>query len=453
MYFRAEGTGTWYHVIMSRDAACFSASLPKPKRDLLGRHVEYYVEADHRRLGSPRTPEYQALVVPAEGSCQGFVAKLAKAAPSAVFPALPAGIRSGRRVGRHGRHRGSGCRGRGRAAARWAPRAGRGLGSVHDRDGSSDAADPHHHAADVDHAAGGRGHARARVLGDAGQRAAAPHRALRRRARPASASTRRSSGTSATARPPPDPPCSTSTATRAASPPPSRARRGPRPEAARGSVSAAVAPVATASLSVKVGGSGSGAVTSSPAGIDCRSACSAPFALGSEVALKASPQADSKFTGWSGSCASAGSVGGSGGECVVKITGDVAVEAAFERVVVVPVQTFQLTVTRQGTSSTVVRSSPPGIECGGDCNERYPSGTQVSLALVGASVADFKEWGGDCSGSGACSVVMDRDRNVTASFSGPPTPSSTTTTTTTTTTMPPAPVALTVQLVGRAPAP
>ena len=95
VYFRAEGTGTWYHVIMSRDAACFSASLPKPKRDLLGRHVEYYVEADHRRLGSPRTPEYQALVVPAEGSCQGFVAKLAKAAPSAVFPALPAGFAAG----------------------------------------------------------------------------------------------------------------------------------------------------------------------------------------------------------------------------------------------------------------------------------------------------------------------------------------------------------------------
>ena len=137
----------------------------------------------------------------------------------------------------------------------------------------------------------------------------------------------------------------------------------------------------------------------------------------------------------------------SGGECVVKVTGDAAVEAAFERIVVVPVQTFQLTVTRQGTSSTVVRSSPPGIECGGDCNERYPSGTQVSLALVGASVADFKEWVGDCSGSGACSFVMDRDRNVTASFSGPPTPTSTTTTTTTTT-MPPAPVALTVQLVG-----
>src|SRR5689334_8456645 len=45
VYFRAEGTATWYHVIMSRDAACFSAALPKPRRDLLGRHVEYYVEA------------------------------------------------------------------------------------------------------------------------------------------------------------------------------------------------------------------------------------------------------------------------------------------------------------------------------------------------------------------------------------------------------------------------
>jgi hypothetical protein len=66
---------------------------------------------------------------------------------------------------------------------------------------------------------------------------------------------------------------------------------------------------------------------------------------------------------------------------------------------------------------------------------------------VSATIPDFKEWGGDCSGSGACSVTMDKDRSVTATFASPTTP--TTTTTTTTTTTPPAPVALTVQIGGQ----
>ena len=51
-------------------------------------------------------------------------------------------------------------------------------------------------------------------------------------------------------------------------------------------------------LSVSRTGSGSGNVTSSPAGIDCGSTCSASFPNDSMAALTATPAAGSKFTGW-----------------------------------------------------------------------------------------------------------------------------------------------------------
>jgi hypothetical protein len=65
------------------------------------------------------------------------------------------------------------------------------------------------------------------------------------------------------------------------------------------SISAAFA-LEQRALSVTKTGNGSGAVTSSPVGIDCGSACTAPFALGTPVTLTALPAAGSTFDGWSG---------------------------------------------------------------------------------------------------------------------------------------------------------
>ncbi|MET0551975.1 MAG: PKD domain-containing protein [Vicinamibacteria bacterium] len=442
VYFRAEGTSAWYHVIMGRDAACFAAALPKPRRELLGRHVEYYVEADHRRLGSPRTPEYRALVVPTEGACTGFVAKLAKAAPSAVFPALPAGFAAGGAslgtaaiVGAGAAAAGGtavavGAAGGGEeevpppttapatepTASTTRPTSSTQPGAVALALECAATPDSGPLPLTVRFDAGATGvSVSPSFVWDFGDGTSAPGSAVQHVYSAAGRFTATVTGTAGNA---------TGTCAR--------------------QIAAAVAPVATGTLSVKVGGTGSGVVSSSPAGIECRAACSAPFAQGSEVVLRASAQPGSKFTAWGGDCSGTD-------ECRVKMNGNPSVDATFERVVISTPETFQLTVTRQGAGNSVVRSSPAGVDCGGDCTERYASGTQVSLNVVSSSVPDFKEWGGECSGSGACSVVMDRDRSVTASFSGASTPTTTTpttTTTTTTTTMAPAPAALTVQLVG-----
>src|SRR5262249_41606516 len=80
--------------------------------------------------------------------------------------------------------------------------------------------------------------------------------------------------------------------------------------------------VAPFSLTVSNAGTGSGAVSSTPAGISCGTACVASYPYGSTVSLTAVAQAGSIFSGWSGSCTGAGS-------CSVALTSAAAVTATF----------------------------------------------------------------------------------------------------------------------------
>ncbi|MEZ5501644.1 MAG: putative Ig domain-containing protein [Halioglobus sp.] len=73
-------------------------------------------------------------------------------------------------------------------------------------------------------------------------------------------------------------------------------------------------------LSVQKLGAGTGTVTGNS--IDCGATCDATFDEGSEVTLVATPDAGSKFTGWSGACAGTGS-------CVVTLNAAATVTATF----------------------------------------------------------------------------------------------------------------------------
>ncbi|MBI3328176.1 MAG: HYR domain-containing protein, partial [Nitrospinae bacterium] len=75
------------------------------------------------------------------------------------------------------------------------------------------------------------------------------------------------------------------------------------------------------------------------------------------------------------------------------------------------IQQFTLSVTVTGTGS--VTSNPVGISCPGDCSEPYNSGTSVTLQVV---VGSFQGWGGACTGNGSCTVTMDANKSVTATF-------------------------------------
>jgi List-Bact-rpt repeat protein/centrosomal CEP192-like protein len=78
--------------------------------------------------------------------------------------------------------------------------------------------------------------------------------------------------------------------------------------------------------------------------------------------------------------------------------------------------TFALTVTKNGTGSGTVSSSPAGISCGTDCAETAVQGTQFTLTATAASGSTFTGWSGACSGSGSCTVTVNAARAVTATF-------------------------------------
>ena len=77
---------------------------------------------------------------------------------------------------------------------------------------------------------------------------------------------------------------------------------------------------------------------------------------------------------------------------------------------------YTLTVSKSGTGSGTVTSSPSGISCGSDCTENYNSGTSVTLTQSASSGSTFAGWGGSCSGTGSCTVTMDAAKTVTATF-------------------------------------
>ncbi|GAC1633167.1 MAG: hypothetical protein NVS9B10_28310 [Nevskia sp.] len=82
--------------------------------------------------------------------------------------------------------------------------------------------------------------------------------------------------------------------------------------------------------------------------------------------------------------------------------------------------TYPLSVTLDGSGR--VSSSPAGIDCGSTCRASYTDGTVVTLLPQGSGGALFSGWTGDCSGNAACSVTMDRARNVGARFALPAAP-------------------------------
>ena len=167
-------------------------------------------------------------------------------------------------------------------------------------------------------------------------------------------------------------------------------------------------PVTRSTLSVVREGTGSGAVASSPAGISCGATCSAAYDNGTVVTLTATPANGSTFEGWTG-----GGCPGTG-TCTITLTANTTVFARFG--VSSSVTRFTLSVTREGSSSGTVTSSPAGIDCGTACAATYDSGTVVTLTATPAANATFDGWTGGCAGTGACTLTLTANTTVTARF-------------------------------------
>ena len=164
-------------------------------------------------------------------------------------------------------------------------------------------------------------------------------------------------------------------------------------------------------LTVAVSGGGSGTVTGS--GINCGAVCATNPATGATVSLTATAAPGSTFDGWGGACSGTGA-------CDVIMNQSQNVTASFSTALP---SRFDLMVSRSGSGSGSISSSPTGISCGSTCSTNFESGTTVTLSATPISGSTFAGWGGNCSGSASCVVTMNAARNVSATFTLNPGPS------------------------------
>jgi uncharacterized delta-60 repeat protein len=120
------------------------------------------------------------------------------------------------------------------------------------------------------------------------------------------------------------------------------------------------------------------------------------------------------FTGWTTISGNPGTCTGTTTPCEVMMNDDVDLKATFGGEL--PTQ-HTLTISKSGSGSGTVTSSPSGIDCGATCSHSFDEGTPIGLTATPVAGSTFAGWsGGGCSGTGACEVTLGGAQSVTASF-------------------------------------
>ncbi len=89
-----------------------------------------------------------------------------------------------------------------------------------------------------------------------------------------------------------------------------------------------------------------------------------------------------------------------------------------------PPPTHELTVAKAGAPADgTVTSAPTGIDCGPTCSHDFAAGSDVTLTATADTGSTFTGWSGSgisCSGTGTCTVALNADEIVTATFNSVP---------------------------------
>ncbi|HEX7679003.1 MAG TPA: Ig-like domain-containing protein, partial [Thermoanaerobaculia bacterium] len=85
-----------------------------------------------------------------------------------------------------------------------------------------------------------------------------------------------------------------------------------------------------------------------------------------------------------------------------------------------PPASARVTVTKSGSGSGLVTSTPATINCGSVCSGAFPPGANVTLFAQPDQDARFDGWSGPCTGTGPCSFTVSGDTTVIALFTYAP---------------------------------
>lgn len=172
--------------------------------------------------------------------------------------------------------------------------------------------------------------------------------------------------------------------------------------------------------SIQLSGTGSGSILSNPGGISCSGTsvlCTSAFYVGQMVSLTASPALGSTFNGWSGACSGAATTATL---IIQSVANKNACNALFN-------QGWTLTVSKTGSGTGTVISTPVGVNCDPGCVSQaapFAAGTTIELNAVPAAGSEFLGWdpGGACAGAGEnliATVVLTSNLSCTATFGQP----------------------------------
>jgi streptogramin lyase/6-phosphogluconolactonase (cycloisomerase 2 family) len=92
-------------------------------------------------------------------------------------------------------------------------------------------------------------------------------------------------------------------------------------------------------------------------------------------------------------------------------------EQANNKIGIVVLPRFGLSVAKTGTGTGTVTSAPASVSCGATCGATFADGSIVVLSAAASAGSRFAGWSGaGCSGTGTCTVALTSSRLVTATF-------------------------------------
>jgi hypothetical protein len=81
------------------------------------------------------------------------------------------------------------------------------------------------------------------------------------------------------------------------------------------------------------------------------------------------------------------------------------------------IDSYTVEVSKDGTGTGTVQSSPAGIDCGTDCQSIFHGGTTVTLTATPELGSTFVTWSDPaCGANPTCPIDVEADVSLTATF-------------------------------------